>query len=152
MTAHDLPLSADYHGLPIRIIRARDAIIAPIRAIVAQSDLTEQQWRIMTVLYDHGTTDATNLAKRCSLLLPSQTRILQSLVEKGLVHRETASEDRRRHYLTLTDAGRSVILTHAEDVAAVVSDVEKRLGRKRFEELTALLDQLQETEDAQPDS
>ncbi|MEM8554061.1 MAG: MarR family transcriptional regulator [Pseudomonadota bacterium] len=142
MTAHHVPLSTDYHGLPLRLIRARDKIIAPIRAIVAQSDLTEQQWRILTVLYDHGAMDATTLSKHCSLLLPSQTRILQSLVIKSLVEREIDPGDRRRHRLALTEQGRQVILQHAEKVAAVVADIEQKIGRKQLETLTQLLDEL----------
>ena len=64
--------------------------------MLSNSGLTEQQWRILRVLEELGPLDSTKLSENASLLLPSQTRIVQTLVEKGLVTRQADPSDRRR--------------------------------------------------------
>lgn len=130
-------------SLPMRILRARERVIAPIRTIVAKSGLTEQQWRILCVLDEQGPMDATRLADECSLLLPSQTRIVQALVEKGLVTRHQDRSDRRRFTLMITPAGADVIMSHEEDLRVFSERIETRLGHKRLSKLMELLEELE---------
>lgn len=136
--------SSATQSLPLRIIRARDCVVAPIRSIVAKSDLTEQQWRILNVLAEAGPMDATTLSEKASILLPSQTRILQTLTERGLVHREQQTVDRRKQSVEITPAGREIVEGHAEEMAALASRIEARLGPERLAELMAMLDDLRE--------
>ncbi|MBE3636942.1 MarR family transcriptional regulator [Mangrovicoccus algicola] len=130
-------------SLHMRINRARERVVAPIRAFAARSHLTEQQWRILTVLEEQGPMDATRLSEQCGLLLPSQTRIIQTLMEKALVSRCRDLRDRRRQTLAITDAGRAVVSDHAEDLAMLSARIESRLGRKRLATLIELLDELE---------
>lgn len=52
-----------------------------------------------------GTQLTSELAKRFNVTTPTITRMVDGLVEKGYVERRHDSEDRRRIYLALTDAG-----------------------------------------------
>ncbi len=130
-------------SLPMRIHRARERLISPIRAFAARSQLTEQQWRILTVLEEQGPMDATRLSEQCGLLLPSQTRIIQTLMEKGLVSRSRDLRDRRRQTLSITEQGRDIVLEHADDLAQLSARIEARLGRKRLATLMELLEELE---------
>ena len=81
MGGHTLPSTK--RSIPIALIRAREKVMTPIREMLADSGITEQQWRILRVLEEFGPQDASTLAERACLLLPSQTRIVQTLSGKG---------------------------------------------------------------------
>ncbi|WP_138465214.1 MarR family transcriptional regulator [Poseidonocella sp. HB161398] len=130
-------------SLPMRIHRARERVVAPIRAVAARSQLTEQQWRILAVLDEQGPMDATRLSEQCGLLLPSQTRIIQTLMEKGLVTRSRDQNDRRRQTLAITEAGHGIVVSHAGELEKLSARIEARLGRKRLATLMELLEELE---------
>ncbi|MGY3438683.1 MULTISPECIES: homoprotocatechuate degradation operon regulator HpaR [unclassified Marinovum] len=143
--ARDVPpidLPPTQQSLPIAMIRAREKLMGPIRDMLQASGLTEQQWRILRVLEEYGPQDATKLAERSSLLMPSQTRIVQNLSEKGLVSRKTSTEDRRRQVVTITPEGRSILVENAEQARAIAGQVRTALGDEKVRQLLALLDDI----------
>ena len=73
-------LPATRRSLPIALIRAREAVMHPIREMLAGTGLTEQQWRILRVLDEFGPLEATQLAGRAGLMAPSLTRIVHAMV------------------------------------------------------------------------
>ena len=89
-------------SLPIALIRAREGIMSPIREMLAQSDVTEQQWRVLRVLDDHGPQESSALAQRACLLFPSLTRITQTLKKKGLITQTRVATDKRRQVIEIT--------------------------------------------------
>lgn len=113
--------------------------MAPIREMLAETGITEQQWRVLRVLSEHDTLDATELADRASLHQPSLTRILKTLTERGFIGRTTDTQDRRRQVVQLTTAGHAVIqenLAHATEIAEALRGA---LGPDRFDTLLDLL-------------
>ena len=137
----DLP--SVQRSLPIALIRAREKVMGPIRAMLADVDVTEQQWRVLRVLDEMGPLDSTQLAEHSSLLLSSLTRIVQTLVDKGFVTRVTNPQDRRRQTVTITPEGRSVIVENQARATEIAVRIEAHMGR---EKLDALLDLLAELE------
>lgn len=135
-------LPSTTRSLPIMLIRARERLMGPIRDMLSKSGLTEQQWRILRVLDEFGPQDATMLAARSSLLMPSQTRILQTLTSKGLVTREPNAQDRRRQTVTITEAGRKIINDNATQSRAIAMQVEEALGKDKVRQLLDLLDEI----------
>lgn len=127
----------------MRILRARERLLSPIRMVVSKSGLTEQQWRILCALKEQGPMDATHLAEECGLLLPSLTRIVHSLLERGFLIREQDPNDRRRYTLGMTDAAKSVVETHSAEMLDLSARVHARLGQKRLDKLMELLDELE---------
>ena len=61
----------DRRSLPIALLRAREAVMAYFRPHHRKGGITEQQWRVIRVLYLDGEIDATTLARRSYLLAPS---------------------------------------------------------------------------------
>ncbi len=113
--------------------------MAPIREMLAETGITEQQWRVLRVLSEHEALDATELAERASLHQPSLTRILKTLTERGFIRRTTDTQDRRRQVVQLTAAGHAVIqdnLAHATEIAEALRSA---LGPDRFDTLLDLL-------------
>jgi homoprotocatechuate degradation regulator HpaR len=134
---HGLPATS--RSLPIALIRAREAAMAPIRKMLAETGITEQQWRILRVLVEQGPLDSSRLAAHASLLLPSVTRILQSMRHRGLVQQTSDSEDRRRTIVTITAAGRQIIDDNADEAQRIVESYKAWLGPEKYEMLLDLL-------------
>jgi len=138
---HELPSTK--RSIPIALIRAREKVMGPIREMLADSGITEQQWRILRVLEEHGPQDASTLADRACLLLPSQTRIVQTLLEKGLVTRQVDDKDRRKQTVAITGAGRAIIEDKLEEAQAIAARIEEVIGRQKLAQLLDILEEFQ---------
>ena len=75
-------------------------------------DLNSNQLSAMSVLLNHGDLAMGELATRELVQPPSMTRIVNGLEERGLVARKAHPADRRQCVVTLTDAGRQVLLAN----------------------------------------
>jgi homoprotocatechuate degradation regulator HpaR len=128
-------------SLAIGLLKAREAVMSHFRPILADHDVTEQQWRVIRVLSQAGTLDATEVAEKAFILAPSLTRMLRSLEERGLITRQKDKEDGRRVLLRLAPAGQAVIDEVMPDSRRVYADIDARFGAERVE---ALLDMLEE--------
>lgn len=126
-------------SLPIALIRAREKVMAPIRDMLSETGITEQQWRVLRVLSEGGTLDATEVADRASLLLPSLTRIVRSLGERGYVTRTQDKEDRRRQMLAITPSGQKVIDDNHAEALRIAQRIRATLGKDNYENLLDLL-------------
>ncbi len=135
-----LPSTA--RSLPIALMRAREGVMLPIRDMLAQTGITEQQWRVLRVLAEYGVMDAKTLADRASLLFPSLTRIAATLREKGLVTQTRDVKDRRRQFIEITAAGQKIIDDRADQTAQIVVGFQETLGLENYETLLDLLAQL----------
>jgi len=135
-------LPATARSLPIALIRAREGVMAPIREMLAETGLTEQQWRVLRVLAEQGRLDAKTLADRASLLFPSLTRIAATLRGKGLITQTRDQADRRRQLIEISPAGQRIIDDHTGQAALIVEGFKARLGLEDYETLLDLLAKL----------
>ena len=129
-------------SLPIALIRAREGVMAPIREMLSETGITEQQWRVLRVLAEFGRMDTKTLADRSSLLFPSLTRIAATLREKGLVTQTRDDKDRRRQFIAITPNGQRIIDDHAPQAADIVAGFKDTLGTQDYETLLDLLTRL----------
>ena len=136
MTKH-LPSTA--RSLPIALIRAREAMMSPIRDMLAETGLTEQQWRVLRVLDENGPMAANKLASGAGLLLPSLTRITAAMTAKGLITRMQDQNDRRRQVIGITNKGRAIITDKSEQAANIIEGFRTKLGHGEYETLLDLL-------------
>lgn len=144
-SGRSLPPTA--RSLPIALIRAREAIMSPIRDMLADSDITEQQWRVLRVLAEHGPQDSSTLASLSSLLFPSLTRIARSMHERGLIKQTRDATDRRRQIVAITPLGQEIIDRHTPTAVKIVEGFKESLGDENYETLLDLLDQLHNNQD-----
>ncbi|MGV8943593.1 MarR family winged helix-turn-helix transcriptional regulator [Thermomonas sp.] len=96
-------------GLALLFRQVRDAMWAKMAHELARRghDLTFSQYMTLKKL-SGGTTGATELARAAELHPGAMTRLLDKLVSKGLVTRESDPEDRRAVHVSLTDPGRII--------------------------------------------
>ncbi|PYD62007.1 homoprotocatechuate degradation operon regulator HpaR [Gluconacetobacter entanii] len=148
-TGHDTRLlpGSTLRSLPIALLRARESIMSRFRPMLAAHGLTEQQWRVIRILDEHGSLDASHLARLAFILSPSLTRILAFLEREGMIHSTTDPHDRRRTLLGLTPQGVAKIGAVAPDSARIYRLIEERFGHDRTEALLDLLNELAEQAD-----
>lgn len=134
-------LSTD-RSLPIALLRARERVMGPIRAMLADVGVTEQQWRVLRVLQESGPLDPTRIAEQACLLLPSLTRILQKLEEKALIRRQPDQSDKRKQIVQITATGEELIDANSETSRVLVEKLRNQMGPDRYEALLDLLNEL----------
>ena len=133
-------------SLPIALLRAREAVMARFRPMLATHGLTEQQWRVLRVLDEDGPLDATELADRAYILAPSLTRILKTLEKNGHLTRKRAVEDGRRLIIAPTTQAARLIRRILPESEAIYSEIEAGQGSANIEALLDLLEHLSATD------
>ena len=143
-----IPLRSTKRSLPIALLRARETVMAPLRAMLAQSGINEQKWRVLRVLNELGPSEQTTIAEAACLLLPSLTRILATMEKDGLIHRQTDTTDRRKTIVDLQNAGRQLITDHAAQSNLIMTQIEDSFGRTKIDLLLDLLEELHQIDAA----
>lgn len=121
------------------LLAAREAVMAPIRPMLAEAGVTEQQWRVLRVLDDSGPTDLKSLAESALLFGPSVTRILKDLAERGLVIRQANPKDGRGAIVSLSPNGQILIAKTAIHTIQQLNIYTRKFGDKRLKSLIAEL-------------
>lgn len=133
-------------NLPVALQRAREGVMSHFRPLLAERGFTEQQWRVLRVLDEEGAMDASHLAERAVLLMPSLTRILKTLEQGAWITRIRDRDDGRRALVSITDQGRDAILAGAPSTVAAYRQIEDELGAENIQTLIDLLDRLSKTQ------
>ena len=144
MARTKLQLPSTRRSLPIALMRSREQVMAPIRAMLRASGLTEQQWRVLRILSEFGPQDLTEIARQACLLMPSLSRIIRSLAQNGLVIRSTDAKDRRRQTVVISRAGQKLIDDNSVQAAQIAASYKDQLGAERYELLLDLLTELEQ--------
>ena len=83
---------------------------------LAEVGISDAQYRMLSLL-SRGTFSSSAAATLLSVSPPSVTSIIEGLLERDLVVRCSATDDRRRVELSLTEAGTALLLA-ADDAVA----------------------------------
>lgn len=134
-------------SLPIALLRARESVMTHFRPLLAAHDLTEQQWRVIRILGENGTVDASEVAERAFILAPSLTRIIKSLEERGLIAKERDEADGRRVLLKITAVGLGIIEKVTPESRVIYSELERKFGEEKINLLLDLLGELADSMD-----
>ena len=116
--------------------------MAPLREMLASTGVTEQQWRVLRVLDENRTMEPKALAEQACLLLPSLTRILQTLEGKALVDRAPHPTDRRKQVVTITGAGQTLIAENLQESQRLNAWLRDSFGSDKLNALLDLLNEL----------
>lgn len=137
------PMRSFEESLPMALLKAREAAMRYFRPILAEHQLTEQQWRILRAL--SGTEEPLevgDLAERTSLLAPSVTRILVNLEGRNLIDRQIVEHDQRRSVISLSTKGTALVHQVAPESEAAYNTIEKQFGTQKLTELISELQHL----------
>ena len=94
-----------HRNLPRLLLQAREAVMAHTRPGLRAHGLSDQQWRVLRVLGEHGVVETGRVAREAYILGPSLTGVLARMERDGLIRRERDSADQRRTVVEATDQG-----------------------------------------------
>ena len=96
------------HSLPMLLYAALDAVMPRFRLIFKEFGLTEQQWRVLRVLWDIAEISHSELAAVTLISAPSLVGVLDRLQSMELVVRRRSAIDRRVIYIATSPQGREL--------------------------------------------
>jgi DNA-binding MarR family transcriptional regulator len=85
-------------------------------------DLSVPQFRTLSFLNRHEGASLSDVAEHIGLRLPSMSKLIDGLVARNLVKRDTHPDDRRRVTLALTARGRAMLKTALEGTRACLAE------------------------------
>jgi homoprotocatechuate degradation regulator HpaR len=141
------PTTAFAHrNLPRLLLQARESVMAHTRPGLREQGLSDQQWRVLRVLGEHGVVETGRVAREAFILGPSLTGVLTRMERDGLVRRATDPRDQRKTVVALTTKGKRAVARLSHTIEVHYDFMEKSLGKDRLTQLYALLDAVIELE------
>lgn len=134
--------SFSHRNLPRLLLQAREAVMAHNRPRLREHGLSDQQWRVLRVLGEHGTVETGRVAREAFILGPSLTGVLTRMERDGLIRRERDPDDQRRTVVEATAKGRRLVDRLSSTVEAHYQWMEQALGKNKLGQLYRLLDEL----------
>jgi homoprotocatechuate degradation regulator HpaR len=135
-----------HRNLPRLLLQARESVMAHTRPSLRGHGLSDQQWRVLRVLGEHGTVETGRVAREAYILGPSLTGVLARMERDGLVRRERDPADQRRTVVEATPKGLKLVEKLSHTIEAHYAWMEKSLGKAKLSQLYALLDEVIELE------
>jgi len=116
---------ATYHRLEIFLQLAED-INASVDTALSPIGLTRATWRVLRAVERRGPLSQSWLALRCGCGPSNVTRVVDRLVQQGLVARTPSDTDRRQILAALTPAGTAALA----DADVALADLEADLAAR----------------------
>jgi homoprotocatechuate degradation regulator HpaR len=138
--------SFSHRNLPRLLLQARESVMAHTRPSLREHGLSDQQWRVLRVLGEHGTVETGRVAREAYILGPSLTGVLTRMERDGLIRRERDASDQRRTVIVATSKGLKLVDTLSRTIEAHYAWMEKALGKDDLMQLYELLDKVIELE------
>lgn len=141
---HDIGSSSserDENGddvLPNLLLDVREGFLAAFRSLFRQFGVTDQQFRVLSILNKTGDLEIGKLARRGRIVAPSMTGILDRMVEIGWVARK-ASKGQRWGVVALTASGQRLIRQLQPQADERVAALQAALGPNQLKVLKDLL-------------
>ena len=127
-------------SLPLKLLRAREAVMDRFRPHLHANGFTEQQWRVIRALIEVETIDAGALAEAVCLRMPSLSRILADLEARALLRKVRSDADRRLVNVEITGEGRALFTRMSADSERIYQEIQDRLGDADYKALMRRLD------------
>ena len=135
-------LSRTRRTLPMALLRARELVMEEFRPTLRSHGVSEQQWRVLRVLQEVESIDASELASASNLLAPSLTRILRTMETNRFIDVRKDAKDARRSIIQLAQEGEDLLRKVAPESAKIYGALEEKLGGEKIERLLDDLEDL----------
>ncbi len=135
-----------HRNLPRLLLQARESVMAHTRPSLREHALSDQQWRVLRVLGEHGVVETGRVAREAFILGPSLTGVLARMERDGLIRRARDPEDQRRTVVQATAKGLKLVERLSRTIEAHYEWMEKSLGKQKLAQLYDLLDEVIELE------
>ena len=125
--------------------RSLDAVMPPYRALFKRFDITEQQWRVLRVLWAHERVNSAELASMSLIPASSLVGIIDRLERKNLVSRRRSERDRRVVYVAASSSGRALEADVSRPVAAIHRRIRSAVSAEEWDCMIATLAKIDRT-------
>lgn len=139
-----------HRNLPLLLLQARESVFAHFRPLLNAAGITEQQWRVIRALLEHGPLEPRQIGDICCLSSPSLAGILARMDELGWVVRERFSNDQRRVLVSVSKDAERLAAQLAPQIEAIYQELEDRIGPSFVKDLYRTLDLLIDKASAEP--
>lgn len=120
-------------SLPMMLYRALDAVMPRFRKIFNDFGLTEQQWRVLRVLWEREAETLRRLAAETLIPAPSLVGIIDRLERDQLVTRQRSEADRRKVNIVLTSQGAALESEIMPRVAATYLELKRSVDAETWD-------------------
>lgn len=131
-----------HRNLPRLLLQAREAVMGHTRPSLRQHALSDQQWRVLRVLGEHGAVETGRVAREAFILGPSLTGMLARMERDGLVTRSRDPDDQRSTVVEATARGRKLVGQLSTSIEAHYVWMEQAMGKEKLAQIYTLLDEL----------
>ena len=128
------------------ILKTGSWIDSKIKVALKPMGLTHAQLNILHLLYDaHQPVSANDLKERILVNNPDITRLLDRLVKKGYVKRETCPVNRRKIDISITESGKEIFINaHNSAKRAMQNFFEDKISAEEAKELRRILHKIRD--------
>ena len=130
-----------YPNLPHRLFKTRDCLMGHFRPILNHFGITEQQWRILRALDEHGQLEPREICDMCQFSSPSVAGMLARMEDIQLITRARIPGDRRRVSVYLSPKGTKLLSQVGPLIDLQYTYLEQACGSKIFADLLQTLEE-----------
>ena len=138
-------------SLPMMLYRSLDAVMPRFRRIFNEFGLTEQQWRVLRVLWQQHEIAFRELADLTLIPAPSLVGIVDRLTKNGLAERRRSATDRRNVYVHATAKGMALEKEVRPRVDEAYEELRSSVDAKTWNSLIAGLEQISTIDESAQD-
>lgn len=132
-----MPIEQFSHSLPMVLYRTLDAVMPRFRKIFNEFGLTEQQWRVLRVLWDEQALTLNRLAALTLIPPPSLVGIVDRMERAELVTRHRSEADRRKVNVVLTSQGAALEDEIMPRVASAYAELKRSVDADTWDRVLA---------------
>lgn len=129
-------------SLPMMLYKTLDAVMPQFRVIYAEFGITEQQWRVLRVLWERESMPLLELAELTLISPPSLVGIIDRLSKIAMVRRVRSELDRRVVNIEITLKGRVLKENVSPRVDAIYARLEESIDAELWAKMLEAMDML----------
>jgi DNA-binding MarR family transcriptional regulator len=131
------------HKAVVNLLFTYGWTVERLKQVVAEEDITHQQFNILRILRGNHPTPLSTLTIRERMIdkMSDTSRIVDRLLSKGLVKKVICKKDRRLVDVTITDRGLR-LLERLDKKQNEMDDILSNLSEKEASTLSSLLDKI----------
>lgn len=129
-------------SLTLALLQAREAAMSHFRPELNKAGLTEQQWRVIRILYQYEELESNQLAELACILKPSLTGILNRM--QNLVIKRKDNYDQRISLIRLSEEGLKCFEQQVIKMEQSYARIQVLYGEEKLKELMLLLKEFEQ--------